>query len=341
MGKYRVVTITNLLEHQVDKIVQESKEEGFRFVERLLNDYREGTNCFNIQGEALYGIYDVENELVAVGGLNVDPSSAETGRVRRFYVKKEYRNEGVGTLLLKRIILDARRSFNVLILHTDTEKADHFYTSFGFTKGDRYPNATHYLDISERRKPFRIDCGDIYLQEFSIEDANHIHRISNQPEISCFLPDWKSTGEQRVEWLTHYEIPANKAFLEAADKTGNVADLFLKMGVFRKGTEELIGWCCSGIKEELPAPNREIMYAISSEHQGNGYATKASIGLIEYLFTHTNVDLLNAVALKYNDSSIKVIEKCGFTYQGQIKIDEEPYLHYRLDKSDYERSAQR
>ncbi|WP_406687942.1 GNAT family N-acetyltransferase [Rossellomorea vietnamensis] len=149
MGKYRVITITNLLEQDLHTLVQESKEEGFRFVERLLNDYREGTNRFNKQGEALYGIYNEENDLVAVGGLNVDPSSAETGRVRRFYVKKECRNEGVGTLLLKQIILDARRSFSVLILHTDTEKADHFYTSFGFTRGNQYPNATHYLDIGE------------------------------------------------------------------------------------------------------------------------------------------------------------------------------------------------
>ncbi|MCA0149868.1 GNAT family N-acetyltransferase [Rossellomorea vietnamensis] len=148
MGKYRVVTITNLLEQDLHTLVQESKEDGFRFVERLLNDYREGTNRFNKQGEALYGIYDHGNELIAVGGLNVDPTSAETGRVRRFYVKKEHRNEGIGTLLLKQIIFDARRSFNVLVLHTDTEKANHFYTSFGFTKGDRYPNATHYLDIN-------------------------------------------------------------------------------------------------------------------------------------------------------------------------------------------------
>ncbi|KPL58547.1 GNAT family N-acetyltransferase [Rossellomorea vietnamensis] len=191
------------------------------------------------------------------------------------------------------------------------------------------------------KRLFKLDCGDIYLQEFTLNDANPIHRISNQPGIAHYLPDWKSTVEQRVEWLTHYEIPANKSFLEAAFHTRNPADHYLKLGVFRKDTEELIGWCCTGIKEELPAPNREIMYAISSEHQGNGYATKASIGLIEYLFTQTNVDLLNAVALLDNDSSIKVIEKCGFTFQAQVTIDEEPYLHYRLNKSDYERSARR
>jgi RimJ/RimL family protein N-acetyltransferase len=158
---------------------------------------------------------------------------------------------------------------------------------------------------------FRIDFEDIYLQEFSIEDAINIYRISNQPEIYNFLPDWKSTKEQRVDWVINYEIPANKEFLDAA-KTNSIESHFLKLGVFIK--DELIGWCCTGIKEGLPTPNREIMYAISNEYQRKGYATKASMGLIDYLFTNTNVEILNTVALFNNVSSNKVIEKCGFTY---------------------------
>ncbi|WP_414635245.1 GNAT family N-acetyltransferase [Bacillus sp. NTK074B] len=188
---------------------------------------------------------------------------------------------------------------------------------------------------------FKIDCGNIYLQEFSTADVGSIHRISNQPEIAHYLPDWKSSFEQRLDWVTHYEIPANKAFLESVDKTGDVGDRMLKMGIFLKETNELIGWCCTGIKEELPAPNREIMYAISCEHQGKGYATKASLGLIRYLFTQTNVETVNAVALIDNAPSSKVIGKCGFSYQGQVTIDQEKYHHYRLRRTEYEGSAGR
>jgi RimJ/RimL family protein N-acetyltransferase len=186
---------------------------------------------------------------------------------------------------------------------------------------------------------FRIDCGDIYLQEFSIENAEDIYRISNQPEIAQYLPDWKSTKEQRMDWVINYEIPANKAFIEVAAITTNIEDHTLKLGVFSKQTEELIGWCCTGIKNELPAPNREIMYAISIEHQGKGYATLASTGLINYLFTNTNVEILNAVALIDNVSSNKVIKKCEFTYQGQQAIGNELYHHYRLSKSEWKRNT--
>ncbi|WP_409301135.1 GNAT family N-acetyltransferase [Peribacillus sp. SCS-155] len=184
---------------------------------------------------------------------------------------------------------------------------------------------------------FRIDCDEIFLQEFSVEDAINIYRISNQPEIYNFLPDWKSTKEQRVDWVTNYEIPANKMFLEAATKNTNIESHFLKLGVFIKETNEFIGWCCTGIKEELPTPNREIMYAISNEYQRKGYATKASRGLNDYLFTNTNVENLNAVALINNISSNKVIEKCGFTYRGQQIIENEHYNHYILSKSEWKK----
>ncbi|PEO08307.1 GNAT family N-acetyltransferase [Bacillus wiedmannii] len=184
-------------------------------------------------------------------------------------------------------------------------------------------------------KLFRIDCGDIYLQEFTVKDAEGIYKISNQPEIEKFLPDWKSTKEQRVNWVTNDEIPENKAFLHAARTRNNIDDHILRLGIFKKTTNEFIGWCCTGMKDELPAPNREIMYAVSSEYHNNGYATKATKGLIGYLFKNTNVDVLNAIALISNVPSNKVIEKCEFAYLSQQTIENQIYNHYVLSKSEW------
>ncbi|MDR4172448.1 GNAT family N-acetyltransferase [Bacillus nitratireducens] len=184
-------------------------------------------------------------------------------------------------------------------------------------------------------KLFRIDCGDIYLQEFMVKDAESIYKISNQPEIEKFLPDWKSTKEQRTHWIINDEIPANKAFLDAMKTTSNIDGHSLQLGIFNKDTNEFIGWCCTSIKEELPSPNREIMYAVSSEYHNNGYATKATKGLIGFLFENTNVDVLNAIALIKNVPSNKVIEKCGFTYMSQQTIEKQLYNHYILSKSEW------
>ncbi|MCK0471888.1 GNAT family N-acetyltransferase [Halalkalibacter sp. APA_J-10(15)] len=133
----------------MDSLVKQSKQDGFRFLERLINDYENGSNTFNDFGEVLFGVFNEEDVLVAIGGLNKDPYSNEKsiGRLRRFYVSKEYRRNGVGSLLVKKMIDEAKRYYNILVLHTDTEQADKFYTSLGFLKENLYPNSSHYMEL--------------------------------------------------------------------------------------------------------------------------------------------------------------------------------------------------
>lgn len=112
----------------------------------------------------------------------------------------------------------------------------------------------------------------------------------------------------------------NKQFFDAVSQSKDIGELRLRLGIILKETGEFIGWCCSGIKEELRAPNREIMYAISKDHRGKGLTTQASQGMINYLFEHTNVAVLSAVALLYNVPSNRVLQKCGFNFQRIIEI---------------------
>ncbi|MDN4494442.1 GNAT family N-acetyltransferase [Ureibacillus sp. BA0131] len=182
---------------------------------------------------------------------------------------------------------------------------------------------------------FTIDCGDILLREYRVEDANAIYEITSQPEVYEYLPDFKSTREQRLDWVTNYEIPLNQKFLTAVP---NIEEqTYLRLGIVLKETGEFIGFCNTGIKEELPAPNREIAYAISKHYRNKGYTTKAAKGLIKYLFENTNVELLNAVALKRNLGSNRVIQKCGFRFLGEVEIEDEAHYHYTLHKNEWQR----
>ncbi|WOD64831.1 GNAT family N-acetyltransferase (plasmid) [Niallia taxi] len=180
---------------------------------------------------------------------------------------------------------------------------------------------------------FTIDCGEIFLREFRIEDADAIYEITSQPEVYEYLPDWKSTREQRLDWVTNYEIPSNKKFLSAVP---NIEEQnYLKLGIILKETGEFIGFCNTGIKEELPAPNREIAYAISKHYRNRGYTTEAVKGLINFLFEKTNVELLNTIVLIQNLSSNRVIKKSGFEFVGDIEIENQKYYHYTLHKSEW------
>jgi [ribosomal protein S5]-alanine N-acetyltransferase len=127
---------------------------------------------------------------------------------------------------------------------------------------------------------FMIECKDIFLREYRIEDLDELYTLTQQSEILEFLPSWNAPKEQRLDWLLNYETIENKRFLKAVSEGGNIGQLRLRLGIISKETGEFIGWCCTGIKEELPPPNREIMYAISNNHTNKGYTTQAAQGII-------------------------------------------------------------
>ncbi|HEO8418491.1 Predicted acetyltransferase [Mycobacteroides abscessus subsp. abscessus] len=149
MKKYMIKQIKNLMNFELDSLVEHSMEDGFRFVERLVKDYKNEINTFNHFGEILFGVFDEADVLIAIGGLNQDPFSRDQsiGRLRRVYVRKEFRREGIGGLLVKKIMVEARNYYKILVLHTDTEQADNFYISIGFSKSNLYSNASHYIEL--------------------------------------------------------------------------------------------------------------------------------------------------------------------------------------------------
>lgn len=175
---------------------------------------------------------------------------------------------------------------------------------------------------------FIVDCDAIFLREYALSDLDALQALTWQPEIYELLPGWNVSKETRQDWLANYEIAENKQFLSAVAAGGRIGELRLRLGIVLKETGEFIGWCCTGIKEELPSQGREIMFAISKHHRGKGYTTQAAQGLINYLFENTDISELHAIALLSNHPSNRVIQKCGFAFSSIIEIEGEAYNHY-------------
>ncbi|WP_336772393.1 GNAT family N-acetyltransferase [Paenibacillus sp. MMO-58] len=178
----------------------------------------------------------------------------------------------------------------------------------------------------------RIDCPAVYLREYAIDDLESLHALTWQPEIYEFLPGWNVSREQREEWFVQYELEENARFMKAVSDGGDVGDLRLRLGIIEISSGEFIGWCCTGLKDELPDPEREIMYAISNKHRNKGYTTQAVKGMVEYLFQHTKIDSLVALAHIRNIASMRVIEKSGFIFKKRIKIEDESFQYYKMSK---------
>ncbi|WP_442600508.1 GNAT family N-acetyltransferase [Paenibacillus sp. KN14-4R] len=179
-----------------------------------------------------------------------------------------------------------------------------------------------------------IECKDIILREYQLGDLDKLQELTWQPEIYEYLPGWNVEKEVRLNWMKNYEIPENNQFLRRVEEGLRVEDLRLRLGIVLKENGEFIGWCGSGIKDELPVPNREIMYGISKDHRSKGYTSQAVQGVIKYLFENTEIEELNAIALLVNGPSNRVIQKSDFKFVGEVEIDDDKYNHYRIHKTD-------
>ena len=145
-----VVRIEQLLLADLQPLLQEAREQGFEFLDRLVKKYLDGTNQFSQPGEALFGAYSGQH-MIAIGGLNRDPylQAADTGRVRHLYVLSSWRGQGVGKQLVQRIIDEARLHYRLLTLRTLTEPASKFYCAIGFQMKPEIFAATHHLVLKE------------------------------------------------------------------------------------------------------------------------------------------------------------------------------------------------
>jgi GNAT superfamily N-acetyltransferase len=134
----------------LDVLLREASAEGFAFLDRLQQDWADGTNRFCGKGEAFYGVFEREisgqDHLVAIGGLSLDPyvNSTRVGRLRRIYVRPTFRRQGIGAELVAAMLADAHRSFQCVRLRAENAGAARLYESFGF-QACVDQNATHLL----------------------------------------------------------------------------------------------------------------------------------------------------------------------------------------------------
>src|SRR5512138_3879580 len=101
--------LTYLTPERLATALAESEAHGLHFVRRLTDEWANGVNRFDRPGEALFAVHDAA-DIVAVGGLNVDPYTTDprVGRVRHLYVVAAHRRRGFGAALVREIIATAR-----------------------------------------------------------------------------------------------------------------------------------------------------------------------------------------------------------------------------------------
>jgi GNAT superfamily N-acetyltransferase len=113
----------------------EARAEGHRNPDRLAADWASGAIRFDRLGEALLVAY-VGDELAGVGGLTVDPAVAEALRMRRFYVRNQFRRCGIGRRLASALLERAVGDDRLITVNAATGSVT-FWEALGFVPDER------------------------------------------------------------------------------------------------------------------------------------------------------------------------------------------------------------
>ncbi len=172
------------------------------------------------------------------------------------------------------------------------------------------------------------DFENYYIEPIAEKDAWKLcdFIISNAERLKRFFP---KTLEQNLT------PDLSRIFVAKKVKELNAKEEFL-FKLKEKKNRTIIGLVY--IKElDWDKKQAELAYCIAYQFEGMGFITNSVEVLSDYAFDTLGLKTLQIIVHKTNPGSIKVAEKCGYTWQQTLLKEHTPLGENALDMELYER----
>jgi ribosomal-protein-alanine N-acetyltransferase len=162
----------------------------------------------------------------------------------------------------------------------------------------------------------QLETGRLRLRMFRPEDAETLHRIWNDEDVMKYIDtSWKpSLEEVRGLLARHVEHWRGRGFSQWA--------------VTLKDDGRLIGY--AGFKLLDKTQEVELLYGLDKPYWNQGYTTEAGRACLRYIFEHTAIDRVVAVADPANVGSWSVMKKLGMRRERQARYYNKDLVYYAI-----------
>ena len=147
----------------------------------------------------------------------------------------------------------------------------------------------------------------LYVRDFKLDDFNEFHRLIQSPDVYKYMT-WGPNSEKDTRNFIQISI----------EKGCEVPRNFFDMPIVLKKTQSIVG--CIRISSFL-YKKADIGCWIKRDLWGQGFATEATIGILNFGFQKLGINKIYATADPENPASIKVLEKVGMVKEGYLKED--------------------
>jgi len=169
-------------------------------------------------------------------------------------------------------------------------------------------------------KTVQIKTERLILRNIVEDDAADIFEYAQEPHVGC-----------NAGWKPHERIEETREIMKQI-----FIDQPYMFGLILKENHHLIGTI--GLMKDPKRANPHALmlgYAMSEHYWGRGLMTEASKAVMDVAFKDPEVDMITCCCYPFNDRSRRVIEKCGFKYEGCIRGCEERYDGKMMDVESY------
>jgi RimJ/RimL family protein N-acetyltransferase len=147
------------------------------------------------------------------------------------------------------------------------------------------------------------------LQKFSLDDAEFMFRLLNEPSFLQYIGD---KGVRTLEDARSYILDGP---LSSYEKLG-----FGLWRVENRASGVSMGMC--GLLKREILEYFDIGYAFLPEFWSQGYALEAAAAVLSYARDTLGLERVAAITQVDNESSIRLLKKVGFTFEGMIRLSE-------------------
>jgi ribosomal-protein-alanine N-acetyltransferase len=174
-----------------------------------------------------------------------------------------------------------------------------------------------------------IETNRLLLRLFKELDAPEVTKLCNNYNLyknTLYLP-YPYSIKDALSWMKNHleNFNENKSY---------------EFAITDKVTRKLFG--AIALTNHQKFNNGEIAYWVGEEYWGNGYATEAAKGILEFAFIEKNYNKVFARYFDSNPVSGKIIEKIGMKNEGILRehvMKENQYIdlaYYRLLKKEFD-----
>jgi ribosomal-protein-alanine N-acetyltransferase len=152
----------------------------------------------------------------------------------------------------------------------------------------------------------------VYLRPLDTEDVEVVlaYQERNQAFFAQYEPSRPDRGALNIMQVMA-QLERGRQAMER--------DEAYPFGVFSRETDELVGRIALNFVTRGPRQSAMIGYTLDRAQNGRGYGSEAARLCVQYGFEQLRLHRIEAGIMPVNIGSKRVVEKCGFTFEGIMR----------------------